>query len=274
MACVAATLWGTWPLYVRGQGVTGVSLAFLTLATMALPAPFVFRRAALADIGATIALVIVGLADAANVVLYFTALERGPIVVATLTHYLAPLLVALFTPWVLDEPRSRRALLAAPLVLLGLGMVLSNASTSTSTGTRASWGTTAALGGGSALFYATLVIASRRAGRSYAPAAIMSLHSVVSAVGLAVVFGREVLPTPSSAVWGTMLGACVNGLFAGLMFNRALIRIGAQLTSVLTYLEPLTAALVGVLVFAEPAGALTLAGSGLVLGIGAWAARE
>lgn len=270
MACIAATLWGTWPLYVHGQAVSGVSLAFLTLATMALPAPFVFRRAAIADTGATIALLIVALADAANVVLYFSALERGPVVVATLTHYLAPLLVALAAPGILGEERSPRALVAAPLVLLGLGLVLSSASI----GATAPWGTTALLGGASALFYATLVIASRRAGRAYAPAAVMSLHSLVSAVGLAIAFGPQVLPPISSALWGTALGTVVNGLFAGLLFNLALRRIGAQLTGVVTYLEPLTAALLGVLVFSEPAGAMTLAGTGLVLGVGAWAARD
>lgn len=270
MACGAAALWGTWPLYVRGQAVNGVSLAFLTLATMALPAPFVFRRAALADTGATMALVVVGVADAANVVLYFSALERGPVVVATLTHYLAPLLVAVFAPWLTDEPRARRPLWAAPVVLLGLALVLSHANTSATS----TWGRTAVLGAGSALFYAALIIASRRAARAYAPGAIVALHAVLSALGLAIVFGAEVLPVPGRALWGAVFGAAVNGLLAGLLFNRALVRIGAQLTGVLTYLEPLTAALVGVLFFGEPFGALSLGGTALVLVAGAWVAWE
>jgi drug/metabolite transporter (DMT)-like permease len=77
LIALAATLWGTWPLYTRAGGPTGVGIGFLALVMMALPAPFVFRRAAFADRGAVIALVIIGLADAANMVLYFSALERA-----------------------------------------------------------------------------------------------------------------------------------------------------------------------------------------------------
>ena len=69
----------------------------------ALPAPFAFRWSAFADRGAVIALVIVGIADAGNMLLYFLALDRGPIVVAVLSHYLAPTLVALAAPLVLAE---------------------------------------------------------------------------------------------------------------------------------------------------------------------------
>jgi drug/metabolite transporter (DMT)-like permease len=268
MACLAATLWGTWPLYAHAGTIDGLPLAFLTMLAMALPAPFVLRRAQLADRGATVALIVVGLADATNAVLYFSALARGPVVVATLTHYLAPLLVALVAPLLLTEPRSKRALLAAPVVLAGLGLVLARASTD------GDWVTTALLGAGSAVFYATLVIASRKAARAYPPLALTSVHAVVSVAALLVVFGARALPTPSPALAVTALGCLVNGLLAAVLFNVALQRIGAQLTGVLTYLEPLTASLVGVVAFHEPAGLNTLLGTLTVLAAGAWVALE
>ena len=68
------------------------------------------RRGFLAGTGA---LALHGLFDAANAALFFGAVQRGPVAVAVLTHYLAPLLIALAAPWLLRERRSTRALLGA-----------------------------------------------------------------------------------------------------------------------------------------------------------------
>jgi drug/metabolite transporter (DMT)-like permease len=269
LIAVAAMLWGTWPLYTRAGGPTGVSIGFLALTVMSLPAPFVFRRAAFADRGAVIALVIVGLADAANMLLYFLALERGPIVVAVLSHYLAPTLVALAAPFVLAERGSKRALLASPVVLLGLALVLSHGSASTG------WATTAALGAGSAVFYATVVLGSRRATRSFSPVAVMSLHSVIAAAALLLIFPTEIASISSSGgLWIVLFGCVVNGLLAALLFNLSLQRLEAQLVGLFTYLEPLTAAVLGVLVLGEPFGVASVVGLLLVVAAGAWAATE
>ena len=96
--CLAASSWGTWPLIVRHGGQSGLVVGFLTMLVMSLPALGLFRQWRFDDRGAVGALVIIGIADAANVALYFSALEAGPVVVAVLTHYLAPVLVALAAP--------------------------------------------------------------------------------------------------------------------------------------------------------------------------------
>lgn len=271
LIAVAATLWGTWPLYTRGGALSGLTIGFITMAVMSLPAPFVFRRDDFADRGAVIALVLIGLADAANVFLYFSALSRGPVVVGVLTHYLAPTLVALLAPTLLREPRSRRALLAAPLVLLGLGLVLGQGHGDAADG----WLTTAALGAGSAIFYAIVVLGSRRAGRTFGPLAVTSLHSVVSALALLICFQGDALPARLDASVAVIcFAALVNGLFAATLFNISLRAIGSQLVGVFTYLEPLTAALLGVLVLHEPFNALAGLGVLLVIAAGGWAAAE
>lgn len=268
LIALAASSWGTWPLYTRGTALSGLTIGLLTMAVMSLPAPFVFRRDAFRDRGAVWWLAVVGLADAANVVLYFSALSRGPVVVAVLTHYLAPALVALTAPLLIAEPRSRRSLIATPLVLGGLALVLS------SSGPGGADLTTAALGAGSAVFYALVVLGSRRAGRTFSPLAVTSLHAVVSAVALLLVFGWEALPTSTEGVAPVLFAATVNGLIAAFLFNRALGLIGAQLVGVFTYLEPLVAALLGVFLFHETATPLTVAGVAIIVGVGAWAAAE
>lgn len=267
LIAIAATLWGTWPLYTRAGGPSGLSIGFLALVAMALPAPFVFRRAAFADRGAVAALLLVSVADAANMILYFSALERGPVVVAVLSHYLAPTLVALAAPFVLKEPSSPRALWASPVVLFGLGLVLNQGSAVEG------WGATALLGGGSAVFYAAVVLASRRAARSFSPVAVLSLHAAVSALLMLLIVGAEVLPTRVDRGLAIVLfGALVNGLFACLLFNLSIDRLEAQLVSLFTYLEPLTAAALGVLVLGDPLGLAGILGVLLVVVAGGWAA--
>ena len=266
LIAVAATLWGTWPLYTRAGGPAGVSIGFLALGVMALPAPFVFKRRAFADRGAVWALLLVCLADAGNMVLYFSALERGPIVVAVLSHYLAPTLVALAAPALLGERGSPRALWASPVVLAGLALLLNQGSST------AGWGVTALLGGGSAIFYAG-VLGSRRAARSFTPIAVMSLHAAVSALILFVALGRQVIPASVDRGLAIVLFGCVvNGLFAALLFNLSLQRLEAQLVGLFTYLEPLTAAVLGVVVLGDPVGFASVAGLLLVVAAGGWAA--
>ena len=121
---LGAALWGGWSLFLRPAGLTGPQSALLVLLVLALPLPFVWRREPLRDRRATLALGLHGLFNAANTALFFAAVQRGPVAVAVLTHYLAPLLIALTEPWLLGGRRSFRALLAAPLTLVGLALLL------------------------------------------------------------------------------------------------------------------------------------------------------
>ena len=269
VVAAAASCWGTWPLFIRHGGQTGLVVGFLTMAVMALPALLLVRRLRFDDRGALVALLVVGVADAANVALYFSALEQGPVVVAVLTHYLAPVLVALTAPLILRERRSRRALWALPIILFGLWLVLPGADQAGS-----AWNA-GLLGSASAVFYAALVLASRRAAVSFPPLAVTSFHAVLSAALLLVVFRERALPTHlDGGVALLLIGATINGLLGAFLFNFGLPRIGAQLTGVLTYLEPLVASVLGVLVLHESATVMSAAGLLVMLGAGAWVAVE
>jgi DME family drug/metabolite transporter len=71
-----------------------------------------------------------------------------------------------------------------------------------------------------------------------------------------------------------LFAGLVNGLLGAALFNVSLRLIGAQLVGVFTYLEPLTAALLGVLVLHEDFGLWSALGVLLVVAAGAWAAAE
>ncbi len=265
---IPAVLWGLWPSFLRPAGLPALQAALVVQVVQALPAAAVAwrERAAFRDRGALVAIVAFGAFDAAQVALYFPALTRGPVAVAALTHYLGPILVALAAPFVPGERSSRRAMLAAPLSLLGLLFVMGPPGHAPLF--------TALLGGASAFFGAGSLFAARRAARSFSPLAICALHAVVSALLLLAAFGRGAVPPPGPGVLRVAVGALVCGIGAGLLFFRAVKRVPAAIAATITYLEPVTAAGVGALFLGEPLGGPAVLGAGLVIGAGVWVAIE
>ncbi|XXF80355.1 DMT family transporter [Myxococcaceae bacterium GXIMD 01537] len=268
MVAAGAILWGCWSFFLRPAGLTGPQNALLALLMMSLPAPFLLRREALRDRRATLALVGVGLADAANTALFFAAVQRGPLAVAVLTHYLAPLLLALVAPWVLRERRSPRALAAAPVTLAGLALLIGMPQEGF-----AGW--TALLGGASALFFVAIILGSKEATRAYSPLAVTALHAPISVVALLLVFGGSALPPAlDGAVLRVLAGGAMCGLLGTVLFNSGLRRVPTAAAGTLAYLEPLTASLIGWAVFREALGPLSVVGGLMVLASGVWVASE
>jgi drug/metabolite transporter (DMT)-like permease len=269
LVAAGAILWGCWPLFLRSAGLSGPQSALLVFVVMSLPAPFLLRCEAWKDRKATLAVALLGLGDAANAALFFAAVQRGPVAVAVLTHYLCPLLLALAAPWVLRERRSARALLGGPLTLAGLALLLGTPQG----GLVDPW--TAVLGGASAFFFAVNVLASKTAARAYSPMALNALHSPISMVALLLAFGSQALPTATtpSLLW-VAAGAVVCGMGGNVLFNLGLRHVPTAAAGALMYLEPLTGAVLGLLVFGETLGPQSLLGGVLVLGTGVWVASE
>ncbi|QSQ24626.1 EamA family transporter [Pyxidicoccus parkwayensis] len=268
MVAAGATLWGCWALFLRPAGLSGPQNALLVVTAMSLPAPFLLRREALRDRRATLALVAVGLADAANTAFFFAAMRNGPVSVAVLTHYLAPLLLAVLAPWVLRERSSARALVGVPVTLFGLALLIIRPDSGFS-------GQTAALGAASAVFYAIIVLGTKAAVRAYTPLAVASLHAPISVAALLLYFGAQALPPAlDGATLRVLAGGLVCGLTGTLLFNAGLKRVPTAAAGALTYLEPLTASVVGWAVFSEALTPAGVAGGVLVLLAGAWVAAE
>jgi drug/metabolite transporter (DMT)-like permease len=267
MVALAAILWGTWSLALRPSGLPPVQQAFLALLVMASPLPLVVRSAPFADRGAVVALLVLGVADAGSAGFYFAAIARGPVAVAVLSHYLAPILVTLAAPLVLGERGSRRALVAALVSLLGVGLLVWRPGEGMAL-------ETAGLGAASAVFYATFIFASHRAGRAFTPGALVALHALVSAGLLLLVFGAEAIPPAGPGALHLALGTFICGVLSTALFFRGVRLIPAAVTGALTYLEPLTAALVGFLAFGESIGWSGVAGVVLVLASGVAVAIE
>jgi DME family drug/metabolite transporter len=269
----AACGWGTWALFLRGHGLPPAWQSVLILSVIALaslPAALLRRgpRRPLAIWGL---LLLAALTECGNYLFYFSALDRGPIAVAVLTHYLAPVVVAAFAPLLLREPLGRRtpwALLAslAGLSLLVLGQVFGAGGAA---GPAALLGAASALfyGAASALFYGANTLVSKKLLGPLADAELLSYHCALSALLLAA-FAPYPPPGLRAFLWLPLAGALLVGAAGGALYYAGLRVIPAQRASVLTYLEPLVAAVVGALVFGERLGAAGLLGAALILGGG------
>lgn len=272
MVTLAAASWGTWSLFLRPTQLSSIVTSPIIFVVMGLVAlPLAVRRTAEPPRWdrTTLGLLVLNAAfDATNIITFFGAISVTTVAVAVLTHYLAPILIALAAPWI-DRTPSRGARLAALVALAGLAIVLEP------------WHAPAdgailgaLLGTASAVCYAGNVFVVRRlVVRIGAPRA-MAYHSLIAAAAmLPFVLGRLGTVTTYDLEL-LVLGAATIGAGSGIVFAIGLARIGSARSAVLTFAEPLVAVAVGALVWDEPLHPLAAVGGALVLGAGIQVARN
>ncbi|KAB2910329.1 MAG: DMT family transporter, partial [Kofleriaceae bacterium] len=175
----AASSWGLWSLFVRPAALPAMTFAlvvFLVMGVVTLPAvrlegPATWSRRAY------VLLVLNGLWDATNVLTFFAAMQETTVAVAVLTHYLAPVLVAVLAPLV-DREHVRGAIPGAIIACAGLALVLEP------------WHGRvdvlgAALGTASAFAYAGNVFTVRRLAPLIGASRVISYHSFIAALMVA-----------------------------------------------------------------------------------------
>ena len=272
---LAAMLWGTAGVSTRAiyglAETTAVSVAFLRLA-LSLPLLGGASAVILGQSGWCIGprhlglMAVSGLMLALYQLLFFAALERVGVAVATLvTLCSAPVLVALLSTVLLGERPTRRLGMAAGLAILGTLLLVSPAEGTTVDGSTAT-GLLLALG--SALGYAVVTIVSRRIAGAYQPLLPVAVAATVGTLALLPVM---LLDGPRmeypAAGWLLLLYLGVGPTAVGyVLFTRGMRTTAATVASVVTLVEPLTAAVLAWLLFDEQLGPLALAGAGLLLG--------
>lgn len=265
----AACAWGTWGLVIRKTEALGamstalestIVMAVITVTTGVAvlrdraPGPAPWRaRAWVAWLGVS---------DAMNVLLFFAAYKLT-IAVSVLTHYLTPIFVALAAPILLRERMTARTAAAVMTSFAGLTAML--APQGGQSPHAAVW-LSAALGAGSAVFYASNVIVNKLVASSFSTRETMFWHGVVATPLLAAFVPR--------GAWGAIdLHAAVYlavatvgpGALAGLAFVWGLRRMPAAHASTLTLLEPLVSIVLGAAVLGEPLSSRAGLGGGLIL---------
>lgn len=263
---LAATGWGTWALFLRGSGLLPAWQSVMILVVIALSwLPSALRetvRRPARSRSAWALLLVAAVTDAGNYLCYFGALDRGPIALAVLTHYLAPVVVAVLAPALLGEALTRRTALSLVASLCGLSLLVLGGG-----GLAGAPARTAALGAASAVFYGLNTLVTKKLLDGFAASELLAYHCVLAA-GLVALFAGPP-PHLTAFVWMPLAGALLVGACGAALFYAGLRAIPAQRAAVLSYLEPLMAALVGYFRFGEPLAATGLLGGALIIAGGA-----
>jgi drug/metabolite transporter (DMT)-like permease len=265
LVALAASAWGTWALFLRGHGLPPAWASAMILAVIALVSlPVALRRRGPPRLLSAWALLgLAAVTDAANYLCYFGALDRGPIGVAVLTHYLAPVVVAGLAPAVLRETLTMRTRIALGVSIAGLALLVLGDG-----GLPRAALPAALLGTLSALFYGGNTLVTKKLFGQFGAAEVLSYHCFIAAL-LVALAARSAPPPLSAFLWSPLAGALLLGAGGASLFYLGLRWIPAQRAAVLTYLEPVVAAIVGAAAFGEHLGPAGLLGASLLIAGGA-----
>lgn len=270
MVSIAASTWGTWSLFLRPAGVSTLvssPILFLVMGLVSLPAALRGPRSTWDR--ATVGLLVANAAfDGLNVIAFFGAMTRTTVAIAVLTHYAAPILIALIAPRV-DGVTTPGARPAAAVALLGLAIILEPWHAPADGAI-----TGALLGLASAVCYCGNVFTVRRIAARIGPARQQCYHSLIAGVAMAPMLLGRAGELTGTGLALLVAGATTIGAAAGILFSLGLLRIGSARTAVLTFCEPVVAVTVGALVWGEPLHPLAALGGALVLGAGILVARK
>jgi drug/metabolite transporter (DMT)-like permease len=270
MVAVAAASWGAWSLVLRPTHLPATlttPILFLVIGVVTLPAAL--RAPRVAWDPTTLGLVVAYAAlDGVNCAAYFSALRITTVEIAVLTHYFAPILVALAAPRI-DGVVTPGAGVAAAVALAGLVVILEP------------WHAPAegallgaGLGVASAVCYAGGVLVARRIAARIGATRALCYHALIAAAVLAPLGAAHVGELTPARLGLAAAGALTLGAAGGVAFNVGLVRIGSARAAVLTFFEPLVAVVVGATVWGEPLSPLAVVGGALVLGAGIEVARK
>ena len=267
---VSASVFGTLGLFVRRIEVTSAELALYraVLAAVFILLFFLIRRERprLREIrGALWLLLLSGAAMGFDWMLLFEAYKYTTISLATLSYYVAPVIVTALCPLLFHERMTRTQVICFLMSTLGVALIIGSGGLQG--GGSDLRGIVCAVG--AAVFYAAVILLNKyiRGVTGLERTFVQLLAAVVVLVpyvGLTSGFHPEVL---SATGWVNLL--IVGFVHTGLtycMYCAAIRTLPGQESSLLSYLDPIVSVLISVLLLGEPLAPIQIAGMVLFLG--------
>lgn len=199
--------------------------------------------------------IILGAVSLLNTFSYYYAYRNTTVANAVLTHYIAPIIVALLAPLILKEKITKRIFFVIIIASAGLWIMLGGFSFQE---TQAA-GIMAGLLSG--LAYAVIVIFLRSYSPRFNPLVLSFFANLFIAIML-VPFVREV---PIKGAWSYLFMGTVHSTIAPILYYKGLQYVTANRSAVLGYLEPVSAIALGMLLLNEVPGINSLIGGVLIM---------
>jgi drug/metabolite transporter (DMT)-like permease len=207
--------------------------------------------------------VIAGLGVAGNFSFYFISIKEGSIAVAATLMYCAPIFVFLLSFALKLEKSTRMKWAAIVVVMLGIVLLTQVFNSQPSSITPLAVGAGLLAG----LSYAIFIFGFKFAAPHGSPQAILSIAFLTFVLALIAPVEHYQLSTViSSPDWllFVMLGVLGAGL-SFVLYIKGLKHTAPAVASIIAMIEPVTAALFGILVFSETLAPSQIAGMGLIL---------
>ncbi|RLG05382.1 MAG: hypothetical protein DRN61_00775 [Thaumarchaeota archaeon] len=270
----AAIIWGSNGVIVNSLPLDAFTIAFfrvLLASIILLPFMLLFRRVDLLRIAESWKLMLLnGFLLCLGWAFLFASMKLIPIANAVLLNYLAPIFTAILSPITLKERLEKTAIIA--LILSFIGVILISQDEVIGASASNLLGILYGLLAG--LSYAGFIIVSKRL-RGEFPSLVMAFYSYVFAAVFLALMVQPAPPTLSPYSWLLLL--TLGGVNTGLavtMYLHGLGSVEAHRAVILTYLEPLSAAIFGLVFLGQVLGALDLVGGALILSSGYLVARS
>lgn len=210
-----------------------------------------------------------GMAMGINWILLFQAYRYTTISVATLSYYFAPVIVTIVCPFLFHEKLTGKQIICFVMSTIGLVMI-------TGIGELGSHGTDLIgilFGLGAAVFYATVIILNKyiKNVEGIHRTFLQFIAAIIILIPYVAVTSGVTLDTLDGLGWGCLLfvGLVHTGITYCLYFS-SLKELPGQKAAILSYIDPLVAVLVSVLLLDEKMTFLQAVGGVLILGFTLW----
>ena len=274
MLIISMAVFGTIGLFVRSIPVTSGELALYRaiLATVLIGIYLLVTKQSIPFAGIKKELPLLlfsGIAMAFNWILLFQAYKYTTVSVATLSYYFAPVLVTLACPILFKEKMGAKQWIC--FAMSTLGIVLITGIGDLSTGNNHFVGILFGLG--AACLYATVILLNKFI------RTVGGIHrTFLQFIAAIIVLIPYVAMTSGVTLGGMTAIGWVCLLFVGFvhtgitycMYFSSLKELPGQKAAILSYIDPLVAVLVSVLVLGESMSAMQIIGGALILGFTLW----
>lgn len=265
----AIFLWSSLGVVIRLSGIEVHTLIFLASGVSAVIAGLLLlkgdMRRHFPPKGRLIPLLILGPISLINSYSFFYSYKNTTIANAVLTHYTAPLFVALLAPFVLRERLSLRILVALLLSTTGLWIMLNMSAGDLMglafKGDRNTMGIIAGLISG--LAYALIIITFRVFSQNYHPLILtFSQNAIITFLLLPF---SNLDHSITQGLWAVALMGIVHSTIAPILYFKGMRTVTANRAAILGYLEPVCSILLGSVFLNEVIGLRTVVGGSMIL---------
>lgn len=274
MLSAAMVIFGTLGVFTRNIGVTSGELALYraVLACVLIGVYLVFIKKGglnLKNAGRELPLLLAsGIAMGINWILLFQAYRYTTISAATLSYYFAPVIVTVVSPLLFHERLTAKQIICFVMSTLGLVLIIGTG------GGEETAGITGILFGlGAAVFYAAVILLNKfiKNVAGIQRTILQMLAAVVTLLPYVALSSGFNLNLLDGTGWACLLtvGLFHTGITYCLYFS-ALKDLTGQEAAILSYIDPLVAVIISVLLLGEPMTLMQLIGGALILGFTLW----